>query len=200
MQDTMKLDKFGKVKYLSFFVTRAFLLSVICTILLVLTICIVYFADFLINVKTGNYKKPIFSGYVIVSQSMVPTINIDDAILVKREASDNYKVGDIISFSSSDINYLGETVTHRIVGKNNLGNSVSTYITKGDNNVSQDYAGVKTDDIYGKVLFVIPKLGQVQKFLDKPSNFIICIIVPVILILAYDIHRIYNALNKRVQV
>ena len=192
-------EKIRNIKYLSYFFTRAFLLSIVCFILIILASCIAYYADFLINVKTGNYKNPLFSGYVIVSQSMVPTINIDDGIFVKRESGDNYKVGDIISYSSSDSNYYGETVTHRIVSKNSVGNNVSNYVTKGDNNSLQDSVGVTTNDIYGKVMFVIPKLGQVQKFFDKPSNFLICFIIPIVLIITYDGYRIYVALSNRIQ-
>ena len=199
MKKSTNSEKIKDIKYLSYFFTRAFLLSIVCFIIIILTTCIVYYADFLINVKTGNYKQPLFSGYVVVTQSMVPTININDGILVKRQIGDNYNVGDIISFSSSDTDYYGETVTHRIVSKRSVGNNISNYVTKGDNNTVQDSVGVTTNDIYGKVMFVIPKLGQVQKFLEKPSNFLICFIIPIILVVTYDGYRIYQALSNRIQ-
>ena len=128
---------------------------------------------------------------------MVPTLNIDDAIFVKREDDSKYKVGDIISFSSTDSNYKGLTITHRIVEKINNGDSDYLYTTKGDNNLIEDESSVMADDIYGKVLFVIPKIGLIQKFLRKPINFIICILVPVVLVILYDGFRIFEALRSR---
>lgn len=190
---------FSKIKYLTYFVTRAFLLSIFCSLLLIIVLVGIYFGDFFLNVKSGNYKNPLFNGFIIVSQSMVPTINIDDAILIKREDNDSYKVGDIISFSSSDDNYKGLTVTHRIVSKNKNDFNNSSYITKGDNNPIQDRNSVMTSDIYGKVMFIIPKFGQLQKFLSKPSNFIICILVPVLIVLVYDGFRIALAIKNRVR-
>ena len=85
-----------KVQYLSYFVFRAFLIAIFCLLVLLGIFFAVYFGDLFLNVKTGNYSSPIFNGYVIVSQSMVPTININDAIVVKRETNDKYNIGDII--------------------------------------------------------------------------------------------------------
>ena len=95
-----------KFQYLSYFVVRAFLLAVLGLLVLLAVILAIYYGDLFINVKTGNYKTPIFNGYVIVSKSMVPTININDAIVVKRESDDKYNIGDIISFYSNEYDIL----------------------------------------------------------------------------------------------
>lgn len=187
---------FYKIKYITYFIIRAFLISVVLTILSFCVLLAIYFGDLLLNVKSGNYKNPIFNGYVIVSQSMVPTINVEDAIVVKRIDNDNYNIGDIISFSSSDDNYKGLTVTHRIVSKEKNNNNSSSYTTKGDNNPIQDKKSVLTDDIYGKVMFIIPRFGYIQKFLSKPINFIICILIPVFVVFIYDGIRIIVALKN----
>ncbi len=183
-----------KFKYLSYFVTRAFLFAIISLIIIFALLCAVYFGDLFINVKKGNYNSPLFNGYVIVSQSMVPTININDAIIVKRD-NDNYNIGDIISFFSTEYDKNGIVVTHRVIDKINNSNG-SIYTTKGDNNPVPDYNKVNTSDVFGKVLFVIPKLGYYQEFLSKPSNFILCLLVPITVVVIYDIYRIFKSYNK----
>ena len=190
-------NPFDKIKYLSHFIVRAFLLAILCFIAVLGFVFCLYFGDILINSNNPNYKSPLFNGYVIVSQSMVPTININDAIIVKRVDHDKYKVGDIISFSSSDTYYKGLTVTHRVINKENVNKDSSIYTTKGDNNPVADYASVATNQIYGKVLFVIPKIGYVHSFLSKPSNFLYCFLIPIGIVILYDTIKITVLMSKR---
>lgn len=185
-----------KIQYLSYFVTRAFLIAVFCLLLLFGIFISIYFGDLFFNVKSGNYKSPIFNGYVIVSKSMVPTININDAIVVKRNNNNNYNVGDVISFFSTEYDKSGIVVTHRIVDKNINKIDDSVYTTKGDNNPIADYNKVTNKDVYGKVLFVIPKLGYYQEFLSKPKNFIVCLLIPAFVVIIYDVYRIFSAFKQ----
>lgn len=126
---------------------------------------------------------------------MVPTIKINDAVIIKRVSDNELKIGDIITFTSSDINHAGLTVTHRIVGKQLSQNGEYIYRTKGDNNFREDSALVKNDDVYGKVLFKIPKIGYLQKFVSTPFGFLICILVPALVVLVCDIYRIIKAMK-----
>lgn len=193
----VKYENLSKFQYLSYFIGRAFLLSIFCFVGILALMVTVYFGDLIINLGRGKSNRPLFNSYVIVSQSMVPTININDAIIVKRIDHDNYKIGDIISFSSSDINYKGLTVTHRIVNKQSSSNASSIYTTKGDNNLVADYAGVKTDQIYGRVLFIIPKIGYIHTFFSKPSNFFGCLLIPILMIIGYDVLKITRVVVEK---
>ena len=147
-----------------------------------------------------NTVSPLFvttTLYVIVSPSMVPTIMINDAIVIKRVDNDKYKIGDIITFVSSDSNYKGLTITHRVVDKLGVSDKNSIYTTKGDNNQVIDPATVSTRDIYGKVLFKIPKIGYIQDFFAKPINYFICLVIPAIIFVLYDSCRIIYVVLKR---
>lgn len=186
--------------YISKLVVRAFLIAVLCVVGFSALVFSCYYVDLLVNVKNGKETNPLFGAYVIVSPSMVPTIKVNDAIVIKRVDGDQYNVGDIITFNSSDVRYNGLTVTHRIVDKQVTGAQNSLYTTKGDNNPVVDPTAVKTNAIYGKVLFKIPKLGYFQSFLSKPSNFFICILVPALIVLIYDGLRIYKSFAKKVEV
>ena len=185
----------NKLLYLLSFVGKAFVVSIICFTILLSMIFFIYFGDSLINLNSK--KSPLFNGYVIVSQSMIPTININDAIVIKRVDNDKYKVGDIISFSSSDINYRGLTITHRIINKENITTNNSIYTTKGDNNLVVDSASVLTDQIYGKVLFIIPKLGYIKDFFRKPTNVFLIFFVGIAFVIIYDGIKISHVLVKR---
>jgi signal peptidase len=111
--------------------------------------------------------------YVVSSESMVPTLNVYDVIIVKNGSTFNdLKVGDIIVFHSpSDYDRV---IVHRVVKIQN--GSEKIIITKGDNNPASipgiDYPIGKREYI-GKVVFVIPKLGLVSKALTPPINYII---------------------------
>lgn len=186
----------SKARYLVYFITRAFLISVVCMLLILGVVFTAYFGDMFLNVRSGNYKNPLFNGYIIISQSMVPTIKINDAIIVKREADQRYTIGDIISFFSTEYDRNGIVVTHRIIDKTFVRDKKSLYSTKGDNNSVADKDMIPTDSIYGKVLFIIPKLGYVQKFLSSPINFICCIIIPALVIIVLDFIRVGVIFNK----
>ena len=185
-----------KIQYYSYFVTRAFLLAIFGLLFIIAILVVIYLGDLFINVRSGNYKSPLFGGYVIVSPSMVPTININDAIVIKRLKNDQYSIGDIISFFSTEYDKEGMIITHRVVKKDaNIDNS-SEYVTKGDNNPIPDKKSVNTSNIYGKVFLIIPKLGYVQSFLSKPINFALCILIPAGFVILYDIIRIRKAIQR----
>lgn len=183
---------FTKFIYMSHFVLRSFLIALLCLLIGFGLIMFVYLGDLLIK-----DKSPLFSTYIIATPSMVPTIKIDDAIVIKRVDNDKYNVGDIITFSSRDVHYEGLAVTHRIVEKHNIGDKSSVYTTKGDNNPVIDPVSVKTDSIYGRVLFKVPQVGKIQEFFSHPANFLICLLVPAIIFVLYDMTKIFVIMKKK---
>lgn len=192
MTRNKKETTFTKIAYMSHFVLRAFLIALLCLLLGFGLILFVYLGDLLIK-----GENPLFSTYVIVSPSMVPTIRINDGIIVKRVDNDKYSVGDIITFSSKDSHYEGLAVTHRIVEKHNLSKKNSVYTTKGDNNTVIDPVSVKTDSIYGKVLFKVPNVGKVQDFFSHPANYLYCLLIPAIIFMIYNMSRILVVMKKK---
>ena len=177
--------------------SRGFILAIIVFCLIVFTYLIVYFSDQYFGSKSGDSKLPIYSAYVIVSPSMVPTINVNDGVVVQRvDKQGNLNIGDIITFASKDIRYSGLTITHRIVGKQTIQNGNLVYRTKGDNNKSEDSSLVSFSDIYGKVLFKVPSIGILYKFITNPFGFIISIIIPIIVILVINIVKVKQLVDE----
>lgn len=155
-----------KVNYITKFITRAFVIAVFIVLFIFFILGSIYFFDLNLNVKKGVYKYPIFGTYVIVSPSMVPTIKVLDGIVVKRV--NNFNMGDIITFDSTDIAFKDKTITHRIVGTETLTNGDILFRTKGDNNLIQDRTLVPSDNIHGRVVLTLPKIGYLQGVLTNP--------------------------------
>lgn len=177
--------------------SRGFVLALIAFCLIVITYLCIYLGDQYFGSKNGDSKLPIYSAYVIVSQSMVPTINVNDGVVVQRvDKQGKLNIGDIITFSSRDIRYSGLTITHRIVGKQTIQNGSLVYRTKGDNNKSEDSSLVSFGDIYGKVLFKVPSVGIIYKFVTNPFGFIISIIIPIIVILVINIVKVKQLVDE----
>ncbi len=118
---------------------------------------------------------------VVISNSMYPTLKINDIIVVKNIQPDEIKVGDIIVFRSPlnpDI-----PIVHRVVDIGMTGGR-KFFITKGDNNPTRDPWTVTPDMIIGKVIYVIPQIGFIPKILNSNPTlkFALAILVITIII------------------
>ena len=182
-----KLNK-KKISYWTKLLLRSCLVAVFVILLSLFGIIAVCFCDSLYNESKGNDKNPLLNAYVIVTESMVPTIKVNDAIVVSRVKNNSVKIGDVITFSSSDRYFIGKEL-------NESGNY--TYRTKGDNNIAADTALVNGNKIHGKVLFKIPKIGYIYNFIASPGGFIFSIILPVLLVIGYECFRIYRVIKQR---
>lgn len=191
-----QMSPLQKIYYITYFITKSFLLAVLTIMILLALFLTFYFGDMLYNIKKGNYKSPLFSAYVIVSPSMVPTINVNDGIIIKRVDEEELNIGDIITFDAMDVAHSGYTITHRIVGKYAEKDGGYFYKTKGDNNTKEDDQVVKDENVHGKVIFRIPKIGYIQKFISTPTGFILCILIPAGIVIVYDLLRVAYHLAK----
>lgn len=194
-KDPSSFNLFDKIHYFFNFFCKSFLYAVLSLMVVFCLLVGIYFVDLIANVKTGNYKFPIFGSYVILTKSMVPTIRVNDAVLVKRSELEEFNVGDIITFSSADKAIEGMTITHRIVGTNNKNGNLS-FRTRGDNNSRDDNSYVSYNDIYGKVILKMPKLGYIQRFISKPLGLIIGIFIPILIVLVVDGFKIFYSYKK----
>ncbi|AIC16011.1 signal peptidase I [Nitrososphaera viennensis] len=121
--------------------------------------------------------------YVVSSRSMVPTLEVNDVLVVRDGGSwDTLRVGDIIVFDRPD----GEdrVIVHRVaeIGENSAGERVIR--TKGDANPASipgtDYP-IREENYIGKVVYVMPGAGVITKIISPPVNYIIIAIILVIL-------------------
>ncbi len=149
--------------------------TIICIIILFL---IVFNATLIIESYINPNKLPSFLGiknFVIVSESMEPTINTNDVIFITNTSKESLEVGDIISFRTG-----GYINTHRIIRIEEK-NGEEVYITKGDNNNSEDKTPVEFQDIEGKYLFRLPGFGKVTEILKNKVTLVILLFFLVII-------------------
>ena len=179
------------------FVATVLMYSICLIMIIIFLVFIINFIDKQHNIKDNNSKKDLFSAYTIVSPSMVPTINVLDVVVTKRvdEPTDLEK-GDIITFNSTDYRYSGVLVTHRIVDIEKTTSGEYLFTTKGDNNNTQDSSRISFDEIYGRVLFRIPKIGYIQYYLSSILGWVAIIIVPAVMIIGYDIYKLVKTLKS----
>ena len=187
---------FIKVKKALHFVTTVLMYSVCLIMILVFLAFVVNFIDKQYNLKSGKNKKDLFSAYTIVSPSMVPSINVLDVVVTMRVNSpEDLKKGDIVTFNSTDYRYSGVRVTHRIYDIEKTSNGEYLFTTKGDNNNTPDSSRISFNEIYGRVLFRIPKIGYIQYYLSSILGWVAIIIVPAVMIIIYDIYKLVKTLR-----
>ena len=108
-------------------------------------------------------KVPGIFGYkpfIVLSNSMENKIKIGDLVIVKEVDANTLKVNDIIAYRSND----DTVVTHRII-KEYKDMDGKCFETKGDNNNIADSDPVCSNKIEGKLIRIIPVLGNIILFI-----------------------------------
>ena len=121
-----------------------------------LTICIVLAIWFAIGIFP---IKPI----AIATGSMEPELHVGDVAVIKKCEANDVEEGDIIEYQME-----GYTVIHRIKSKTQK-NGHFTFITKGDNNNTEDSEPVSEEQLIGKVIFKVRFLGYPAIWLHNLS-------------------------------
>ena len=201
MGDNLNKDKvkiwLTKLRNVFHFITTVFMYSICLIMIIVFLVFVVNFIDKQHNLRSGSNKKDLFSAYTIVSPSMVPTINVLDVVVTMRVNSpEDIEKGDIVTFNSTDYRYSGVLVTHRIVDIEKTSNGEYLFTTKGDNNNTQDSSRISFNEIYGRVLFRIPKIGYIQYYLSSILGWVAIIIAPAVMIIGYDIYKLIKTIRS----
>lgn len=168
------------------------------SLLFIIAVALVYYviANYRYSKKGPGYE-PAFSLFTIISPSMKPTINVYDVIVdTPIKDPSKVKVGDIITFVSSSSISKGYTVTHRVSGITVIDGKYE-FSTKGDNNATEDTARVKEEDLLGMVRFRIPQLGRLQSFISSRGGWLLCILIPAVIILITDIIKIIRMIRVK---
>lgn len=122
------------------------------------------------------------------NKDMEVHFNAGDIILIKDvENKTALKEGDIIAFMSMNEISYGETVTHMIreVKKTEDG-KILGYVTYGTNTGTCDEALVEPDYVIGQYSGKLPGVGNFFAFVKSTPGYIICILVPFLLLILYN--------------
>ena len=132
------------------------ILNILIMVVVVITIIGLYY---MAQVKILNKDYANIFGYTffeVATGSMANTINIGDIVVVK--VNEVFKENDIIVYKEEN-----SFITHRVIKIDG-----QDLITRGDANNSEDKP-IKSDQILGKVIYIIPKIGIWRKVLASPE-------------------------------
>lgn len=180
---------------------RDHLLTVLGTVLCVILIPILIVNITLIAKSYINEEKvPDVGGYlpmIVLTDSMYPEIESGDLIICRTLEPEAVQVGDVISFFDPAGN--GTTiVTHRVMEIVTDDAGIS-WKTKGDNNNTEDRLPVSADKLVAIYEGTrIAGMGNVALFMQTPTGLVVCVVLPLIALIAYDMirRRIYEKNNK----
>ena len=151
----------------------------IIVILILLPILLISIA-ILVDSYTHPDEVPSFFGwkpFIVLSGSMETQISAGDIVVVKEIDTNELKKGDIIAFKDGNI-----VITHRIDEVTEI-DGKTQYITKGDNNNTQDIGYVLPEQVEGVFKFKIARLGNIAMFIQTPLGMIVCLSIPIIIII-----------------
>ena len=177
-------------------------LTIIGTILCIILIPILVInCTLIVKSYTNKEQVPSIGGIfpmIILTDSMAPEFASGDLIVCHTANAEDIQVGDIICFYDPDGNGTS-TVTHRVTAITTDNDGNLAWETKGDANNSGDASLVPAKNLVGVYKTHISGLGNVALFMQTTQGLIICVICPIILLVAYDIirRRVYEKEKKK---
>lgn len=167
------------------------ILTVIGTILcLILTPILIMNLTLIAKSYINSDEVPSVGGYfplIVLTDSMYPVIESGDLIICHTLDPEEVKEEDVISFFDPAGNGTS-IVTHRVLEIVEENGSLS-YRTKGDFNNTEDKDLVPADSLVGVYQNRIPGAGNVALFMQTTTGLIVCVVMPIILLVGYDVIR-----------
>lgn len=170
--------KKGKKWYQSFSNWLVILACIILSIALLMNLFII------VQSKTDKDKVPNVFGYkpfIVLSGSMEGKIHKGDLIITKMVDPTTLKVNDIIAFRDVE----NTVTTHRIIDivENN---GKTQFITKGDNNSTQDRNLVSLNDVEGIYIGRLAGFGSIMNSLAQPTTIMaLVLLITVIFVIGF---------------
>lgn len=125
-----------------------------------------------------------FKFFIVTSDSMSATdFDAGDIAISKNVDPKTLKEGDIITFLSQDPDSFGEVITHKIRRLTTDANGRPGFVTYGTTTDNDDKTVVTHEYVVGQYVGRIPKVGLFFQFLKTTPGYIICILIPFLLLI-----------------
>lgn len=150
-----------------------------------LAVCMMVFTVVSVNTFDRSDRSLFgFKAFIVLSDSMSKTdFDAGDLVLVKEVDPATLKEGDIIAYTSQNTSNYGETVTHKIRSLTTDANGEPGFITYGTTTDTDDETVVTYPYVLGKYKTHIPKVGRFFMFLKTTPGYIVCILIPFLLLI-----------------
>ena len=148
---------------------------------IVIVVVVVALAVLLVGVRVIG-----FDTYAVLSGSMEPNYHTGSLIYVKDVPPEEIEVGDPITF------VLDENLTvatHRVV---EIDEETQHFTTKGDANEFVDAKPVHFNNLIGKPVFTIPKLGYFANYVQNPPGKYVALAAAAILLLLAFVPSLFD--------
>lgn len=132
--------------------------------------------------------------YVVQSDSMRPEFAAGDVIFSENVSPEELEAGDIITFISRDSANYGRTITHCIREVTTY-NGELAFVTYGIATDADDGTPAVASDVLGRYSFRIAGLGSFFEFLRSVPGYIVCILLPFLVIIGLQIANIVSAVR-----
>jgi len=141
----------------------------------------------LISVNTFDKNNRNLFGYkffIVQTDSMAATdFDAGDIVVSKETDPATLKEGDIITFISQSPTSFGETVTHKIRCRVADAYGRPGFVTYGTTTDTDDDTVVTYEYVIGRYCGRIPKVGSFFVFLKTTPGYIICILMPFMILI-----------------
>lgn len=154
-------------------------------LMVALAVCMMIFTVVSVNTFDRSDRSLFgFKAFIVLSDSMSKTdFDAGDLVLVKEVDPSTLKEGDIIAYTSQNTSNYGETVTHKIRKLTTDANGEAGFITYGTTTDTDDETVVTYPYVLGKYKTRIPKVGRFFMFLKTTPGYIVCILIPFLLLI-----------------
>ena len=167
------------------------ILTVVGTVLCIILIPILLVNLTLIAKSYMNKDEvPSVGGFmplIVLTDSMYPLIESGDLIICHTAEPEEIKVDDVIAFFDPAGNG-SSIVTHRVIEVVEENGELS-FRTRGDNNNAEDRVLVPAENLVSVYRSRIAGAGNIALFMQSTAGLIVCVVLPIILLVAYDLIR-----------
>lgn len=125
--------------------------------------------------------------FIALSDSMKKTdFDAGDLVFVKKVDPSTLKEGDIITYISMNADNYGELITHKIRTLTMDASGAPGFVTYGTTTGTDDETVVTHEYVVGKYTGRLPKVGYFFQFLKTTPGYIICILLPFLLLISFQ--------------
>lgn len=162
--------------------------SIFIWLLLIATVGMMVFTVFSVMTFDRNDRSVFgYKFFIVQSDSMSATdFSAGDIVFVKEIDPSTLKEGDIIAYISQNTSNYGETVTHKIRSLTTNENGDAGFVTYGTTTNTDDETVVTYPYVLGKYTGHLPKVGTFFAFLKTTPGYILCILVPFLVLIGYN--------------
>lgn len=162
--------------------------SILVWAVLIAAIGMMVFTIFSVTTFDQSHRSVFgYKFFIVQSDSMSATdFDAGDIVFVKEVDLATLQEGDIVAYTSQNTHNYGETVTHKIRSIVTTEDGEPGFITYGTTTNTDDEAIVTYPYVLGKYTGSLPNVGTFFAFLKTTPGYILCILIPFLLLIGYN--------------